>query len=196
MRKERLEARTDQGYQAIWRVGQGRCSVGTEREKSDLRQQQHIISCRNGTTRTATARRWTENGRVGRPPGRQSSYRAREGIWGGSERETGSRGCALDHLPGHTITLRRGPPHAPSLGVGIGRLPLGDWAGAAGSQGVANCEPGPESARRRRLRPGPSGGASEVFGSVQRGSSLLRCRRCRLSGNRNAVLLDVPRVTT
>jgi hypothetical protein len=27
MERERLEARTDQGYQAIWRVGQGRCSV-------------------------------------------------------------------------------------------------------------------------------------------------------------------------
>jgi hypothetical protein len=34
-------------------------------------------------------------------------------------------GCTLDHRPGHTITLRRGPPHAPSLGVGIGRSLLG-----------------------------------------------------------------------
>ena len=34
-------------------------------------------------------------------------------------------GCTLDHRPGHTITLRRGPPHPPSLGAGIGCLLLG-----------------------------------------------------------------------
>jgi hypothetical protein len=72
----------------------GRAGVqfGSEREKSDLRQQ-HIIRCRNGTTSTATARRWTENGRVGRPPGRQSSYRATE--WNLGRQRKGNR---LDRL--------------------------------------------------------------------------------------------------
>lgn len=37
-------------------------------------------------------------------------------------------GCTLDHRPGHTISLRRGPARAPRLGVGIGCLRLGDGA--------------------------------------------------------------------
>lgn len=90
------------------------------RRASDHRQQQHIIRYHERTARTNRETRETKRTENGQR-GRQSSYRATES----GARERKGNGCTLDHRPGHTITLRRGPPHAPSLGVGIGCSLLG-----------------------------------------------------------------------
>jgi len=91
-------------------------SAPGQRRASDHRQQQHIIRYGNG-------RAGRKRGHERRPDEEADRVRTEpQNLGSGSEKEMG---CTLDHLPGHTITLRRGPPHAPSLGVGIGRSRLG-----------------------------------------------------------------------
>lgn len=109
--------------QAIWGVGPGVFRSRTcqaKRRASDHRQQQHIIRYHNGRPGRTGKREGNER-RTDSERGRQSSYRATES----GARERKGNGCTLDHRPGHTITLRRGPPHAPSLGVGIACSLLG-----------------------------------------------------------------------
>jgi hypothetical protein len=110
--------------QAIWGVG----PVGVSEqvapgqktsERSPPAAAHHKISQR--TARTNRERNEGNERRTDSERGRQSSYRATES----GARERKGNGCTLDHRPGHTITLRRGPPHAPSLGVGIACSLLG-----------------------------------------------------------------------
>jgi hypothetical protein len=77
---------------------------------------------------------------------------------------------ARDHLRGHTITLRRGPSSRTTLQAWGWALTAYQWAGAAGSQKRLPTASRALSVRdaSRRLRPGPSGGASEAFDSEQR----------------------------
>ena len=115
----------DQGYQASYLGEWGQMCFGAERARpgrraSDHRQQQHIIRYHNGRPGRTGKREGNER-RTDSERGRQSSYRATES----GARERKGNGCTLDHRPGHTITLRRGPPHAPSLGVGIACSLLG-----------------------------------------------------------------------
>ena len=110
--------------QAIWGVGHKVFRSRTRQarktsERSPRAEAHHKISQR--TARTNGERNEGNERRTDSERGRQSSYRATES----GARERKGNGCTLDHRPGHTITLRRGPPHAPSLGVGIACSLLG-----------------------------------------------------------------------
>ena len=110
--------------QAIWGVGPDGVSEQVApgqktSERSPPAAAHHKISQR--TARTNRERNEGNERRTDSERGRQSSYRATES----GARERKGNGCTLDHRPGHTITLRRGPPHAPSLGVGIACSLLG-----------------------------------------------------------------------
>jgi hypothetical protein len=76
MERERQEARIDQGYQAIWGVGQLRSEQNApgQRRARDHRKQQHIIGYDTGRAGQRGTRTRTGRGRGGR----QSSYRATE----------------------------------------------------------------------------------------------------------------------
>ena len=112
-------------------MGCGADRSGTARDRpnlSDHEQQRQIIRLLR-THWQETRKHRSEGGRGGR---QQSSYRATRGTWGAGA--TSEMGAALDHRPGHTITLRR----RRALGVGIGRVRLG--AALAGSQDIASAD--------------------------------------------------------
>lgn len=109
--------------QAIWGVGPvGVSEQVAPGQKTSERSPPAAAAAHHKISQTVKGKQETRGKRrQNGQRGRQSSYRATES----GARERKGNGCTLDHRPGHTITLRRGPPHAPSLGVGIARSLLG-----------------------------------------------------------------------